>query len=198
MVELRWASVRAAQSDIKEDLHAAELKYTVLNVFNVMVLIIAACLLGLMSNTTLSNNCTQTHDLIRLYMIRSKQLFLNNWLWAWNIYLFEWLKFDWTTNRNMNNNGKGLLMSWPHYVEGTTSISRLMHKQTYLTFMNYYINYYIINYHIDHRLPDCRQWHAMYTAFKFITNRLILHKVHKIKLCTLFKLNKIKYIVFVN
>ncbi len=45
MVELRWASVRAAQSDINEDLHAAELKYTVLNVFNVMVLIIAACLL---------------------------------------------------------------------------------------------------------------------------------------------------------
>ncbi len=137
MVELRWASVRAAQSDINEDLHAAELKYTVLNVFNVMVLIIAACLLGLISNTTLSNNSTQTHDLFRLYMIRSKQLFLNNWLWAWNIYLFEWLKFDWTTNRNMNNNGKGLLMSWPRYVEGTTSISRLMHKQTYLTFMNY-------------------------------------------------------------
>ncbi len=43
-------------------------------------------------------------------------------------------------------------------------------------------NYYIINYYIDHRLPVCRQWHAMYTAFKFITNRLILHKVHKIKL----------------
>ncbi len=53
-----------------------------------MVLIIAACLLGLISNTTLSNNSTQTHDLFRLYMIRSKQLFLNNWLWAWNIYLF--------------------------------------------------------------------------------------------------------------
>ncbi len=69
---------RAAQSDINEDLHAAELKYTVLNVFNVMVLIIAACLLGLMSNTTLSNNSSQTHDLFRLYMIRSKQLFLNN------------------------------------------------------------------------------------------------------------------------
>ncbi len=33
----------------------------------------------------------------------------------------------------MNNNGKGILMSWPRYVEGTTSISRLMHKQTYLT-----------------------------------------------------------------
>ncbi len=82
----------------------------------------------------------------------------------------------------MNNNGKGLLMSWPRYVEGTTSISRLMHKQTYLTFVNYYRNYYIINYYIDHRLPDCRQWHAMYTAFKFITNRLILHKVRKIKL----------------
>ncbi len=64
-----------------------------------MVLIIAACLLGLISNTTLSNNSTQTHDLFRLYMIRSKQLFLNNWL---SIYLFEWLKFDWTTNRNMN------------------------------------------------------------------------------------------------
>ncbi len=109
MVGLRWASVRAAQSDINEDLHAAELKYTVLNVFKVMVLIIAACLLGLMSNTTLSNNSTQTHDLFRLYMIRSKQLFLTNWLWAWNIYLFEWLKFDLTTNRNMNNNGKGLL-----------------------------------------------------------------------------------------
>ncbi len=56
MVGLRWASVRAAQSDINEDLHAAELKYTVFNVFNVMVLIIAACLLGLISNTTLSNN----------------------------------------------------------------------------------------------------------------------------------------------
>ncbi len=96
MVGLRWASVHAAQSDINEDLQAAELKYTVLNVFNVMVLIIAACLLGLMSNTTLSNNSTQTHDLFRLYMIRSKQLFLNSWLWAWNIYLFEWLKFDWT------------------------------------------------------------------------------------------------------
>lgn len=64
--------------DINEDLHAAELKYAVLNVFNVMVLIIAAYLLGLMSNTTLSNNSTQTHDLFRLYMIRSKQLFLNN------------------------------------------------------------------------------------------------------------------------
>ncbi len=57
-----------------------------------MVLIVAACLLGLISNlsTILSNNSTQTHDLFRLYMIRSKQLFLNNWLWAWNIYLFEW------------------------------------------------------------------------------------------------------------
>ncbi len=76
MVGLRWASVRAA-----------ELKYTVLNVFNVMFLILAACLLGLMSNTTLSNNSTQTQDLFRIYMIRSKQLFLNNWLWAWNIYL---------------------------------------------------------------------------------------------------------------
>ncbi len=99
-----WAIVRAAQSDINKDLHAAELKYTVLNVFNVMVLIVAACLLGLISNlsTILSNNSTQTHDLFRLYMIRSKQLFLNNWLWAWNIYLFEWLKFDLTTNRNMN------------------------------------------------------------------------------------------------
>ncbi len=32
-----WAIVRAAQSDINEDLHNAELKYTVLNVFNVMV-----------------------------------------------------------------------------------------------------------------------------------------------------------------
>ncbi len=53
-----WAIVRAAQSDINEDLHAAELKYTVLNVFNVMVLIIAACLLGLISDTTLSNNST--------------------------------------------------------------------------------------------------------------------------------------------
>ncbi len=53
MVELRWASVRAAQSDINEDLHAAELKYTVLNVFNVMVLIIAACLLGLISNISI-------------------------------------------------------------------------------------------------------------------------------------------------
>ncbi len=77
----------AAQSDINEDLQAAELKYTVLNVFNVMVLIIAACLLGLISNTTLSNNSTQTHDLFRLYMIRSKQLFLNNWL---SIYLNDW------------------------------------------------------------------------------------------------------------
>ncbi len=37
-----WAIVRTAQSDIKEDLHAAELKYTVLNVFNAMVLIVAA------------------------------------------------------------------------------------------------------------------------------------------------------------
>ncbi len=48
-----------------------------------MVLIVAACLLGLISNlsTILSNNSTQTHDLFRLYMIRSKQLFLNNWLW---------------------------------------------------------------------------------------------------------------------
>ncbi len=70
----------AAQSNINEDLHATELKYTVLNVFNVMVLIVAACLLGLISNlsTILSNNSTQTHDLFRLYMIRSKQLFLNN------------------------------------------------------------------------------------------------------------------------
>ncbi len=71
MVGLRWASVRAAQSDINEDLHAAELKYTVLNVFNVMVLIIAACLLGLISNTTLSNNSTQTHDLFRHDQIKT-------------------------------------------------------------------------------------------------------------------------------
>ncbi len=73
-----------------------------------MVLIVAACLLGLISNlsTILSNNSTQTHDLFRLYMIRSKQLFLNNWPWAWNIYLFEWLKFDLTTNRNMNKINK--------------------------------------------------------------------------------------------
>ncbi len=72
--------LRAAQSDINEDLYSAELKYTVLNVFNVMVLIVAARLLGLISNlsTTLSNNSTQTHDLFRLYMIRSKQLFLYN------------------------------------------------------------------------------------------------------------------------
>ncbi len=97
MVGLRWASVRAAQSDIKEDLHAAELKYTVLNVFNVMVLIIAACLLGLISNTTLSNNSTQTHDLFRLYMIRSKQLFLNNWL---SIYLFIWMTEVWLNNKS--------------------------------------------------------------------------------------------------
>ncbi len=91
MVGLSWAIVRAAQSDINEDLHAAELKYTVLNVFNVMVLIVAACLLGIISNlsTILSNNSTQTHDLFRLYMIRSKQLFLNNWFWAWNIYLLN-------------------------------------------------------------------------------------------------------------
>ncbi len=69
-----------------------------------MVLIVAACFLGLISklSTILFNNSTQTHDLFKLYMIRSKQLFLNNWLWAWNIYLFEWLKFDLTTNRNMN------------------------------------------------------------------------------------------------
>ncbi len=67
--------LHAAQSDIIEDLHAAELKYTVLNVFNVMVLIVAACLLALISNlsTILSNNSTQTYDLFRLYMIKSKQ-----------------------------------------------------------------------------------------------------------------------------
>ncbi len=35
-------ATRAAQSDINEDLHAAELKYTVLNLFNVMILIVAA------------------------------------------------------------------------------------------------------------------------------------------------------------
>ncbi len=92
VVIIDMVELRAAQSDINEDLHAAELKYTVLNVFNVIVLIIAACLLWLMSNTTLSNNSTQTHDLFRLYMIRSKQLFLNNWLWAWNIYLLN----DWS------------------------------------------------------------------------------------------------------
>ncbi len=153
-----WAIVRTAQSDINEDLHAAELKYTVLNVFNVMVLIVATCLLGLISNlfTILSNNSTQTYDLFRLYMIRSKQLFLNNWLWAWNIYLFEWLKFDLTTNLNMNNNGKGILMSWPRYVEGTTSISRLMHKQTYLTLATWdyqrWINYFILNYYTNYYL----------------------------------------------
>ncbi len=71
--------LRAAQSDINEDLHAAELKYTV---FNVMVLIVAACLLGLICNlsTIQSNNSTYstTNDLFRLYVIRSKQLFLNN------------------------------------------------------------------------------------------------------------------------
>ncbi len=52
--------VRTAQSDINEILHAAELKYTVLNVFNVMVLTVAACLLGLISNlsTILSNKST--------------------------------------------------------------------------------------------------------------------------------------------
>ncbi len=53
-----------------------------------MVLIIAACLLGLISNTTLSNNSTQTHDLFRLYMIRSKQLF---WIIdSLFIYLNDW------------------------------------------------------------------------------------------------------------
>ncbi len=69
-----------SELSINEDLHIAELKYTVLNLFNVMVLIVAACLLGLISNlsTILSNNNTQTHDLFRLYMIRSKLLFLNS------------------------------------------------------------------------------------------------------------------------
>ncbi len=60
-----------------------------------MVLIIAACLLGLISNTTLSNNSTPTHDLFRLYMIRSKQLFLNNWL-----YLFIWMTEVWLNNKS--------------------------------------------------------------------------------------------------
>ncbi len=177
-----------------------------------MGVIVAACLLGLISNlsTILSNNCTQTHDLFRLYMIRSKQLFLNNWLWAWNIYLLEGLKFVLTTNRNMNNNGKGILMSWPRYVEGTTSISHLMHKQTYLTLATQdyqrWIIYFILNYYRNDYIiiiltivyQSGRQWRAMYTAFKFITNRLMLHKVHQIKQCTLFKINKIKYIVCVN
>ncbi len=44
------------QSDINEDLQAVELKYTVLNVFfNVMVLTVAACLLGLISNLSTAN-----------------------------------------------------------------------------------------------------------------------------------------------
>ncbi len=77
-----------------------------------MVLIVAACLLGLISNLSTIYPITVLRPMTCLgYMIRSKQLFLNNWLWAWNIYLFEWLKFDLTTNRNMNNNGKGILMS---------------------------------------------------------------------------------------
>ncbi len=85
-----WAIVRAAQSDINEDLHAAELKYTVLNV---MVLIVAACLLGLISNlsTILSNNSTQT--MTCLGYIWSDQ---NSYLWIIDsglgifIYLNDW------------------------------------------------------------------------------------------------------------
>ncbi len=42
-------------------------------------------------------------------------------------------------------------MSWPRYVEGTTSISRLMHKQTYLTLATRdyqrWIYYFILNYY---------------------------------------------------
>ncbi len=34
-----------SELSINEDLHVAELKYTALNLFNVMVLIVAACLL---------------------------------------------------------------------------------------------------------------------------------------------------------
>ncbi len=92
MVELRWASVRAAQSDINEDLHAAELKYTVWNVFNVMVLIIAACLLGLISNTTLYP-ITALRPMTCLGYIGSDQ---NSYFWIIDsglgifIYLNDW------------------------------------------------------------------------------------------------------------
>ncbi len=69
----------------------------------------------------------------------------------------------------MNNNGNSILMSWPRYVEGTTSISHghdflcwgnyiflvatsLMHKKTYLTIATRdyqrWINYFILNYYI--------------------------------------------------
>ncbi len=80
--------VRAAQSDINEDLHAAELKQTVLNVFNVIKFNCSSMFIRIILQYVynISNNSTQTHDLFRLYMIRSKQLFLNNFLWVWNIY----------------------------------------------------------------------------------------------------------------
>ncbi len=60
-----------------------------------MVLIIAACLLGLISNTTLSNNSTQTHDLFRLYMIRSKQLF-----WIIDSLFIIWMTEVWLNNKS--------------------------------------------------------------------------------------------------
>ncbi len=50
-------------------------------------------------------------------MIRSKQLFLNNWLWAWNIYLFEWLKFDLTRKDQI----KSLLLSHHHSTSALVS-----------------------------------------------------------------------------
>ncbi len=59
-----------------------------------MVLIVAACLLGFISNlsTILSNNSTQTHDLFRLYMIRSKLQGLE--------YIFIWMTEVWFNNKS--------------------------------------------------------------------------------------------------
>ncbi len=53
-------------------------------------------------NIVLSNNCTQTHDSFRLYD-QIKTVILEYWIWAWNISLFEWLKFDLTTIKIFSN-----------------------------------------------------------------------------------------------
>ncbi len=86
--------------DINEDLHAAEvMKYTVSKCILICIGMFIRIYLQSVNNIVLSNNCTQTHESFSLYDQIKTAIF-----WAWNISLFECLKFDLTTNQNMNKN----------------------------------------------------------------------------------------------
>ncbi len=75
--------------------------------FNVMVLNCDSMFIRInlqsVYNIVLSNNCTKIHDSFRLYD-QIKTAIFEYRFWAWNISLFECLKFDLTTNRNTNKN----------------------------------------------------------------------------------------------